>query len=292
MARAFLSYAKLNLYLAVGGLRADGFHEIDTVLQSVSLADRLVFETAPDGEIEVECDDPAIPGGRANLAGRALVLLRERTGARAGMRLRIEKRIPAQAGLGGGSSNAACALGAANVLWGLGLAPERLEALGAEIGSDVPFFIRGGTQRCRGRGERLEPLPPLPETVWAVVRPPWGVSTARAYEKIAPGLTPDQACISMALGKIAKQDLTGLARTLFNDLESAAQNVRPEIAQIRSFLISQGLTGVTLAGSGSAWFGFCPSTEVGERVRAEAGARGWAAFLVRPVRGGWVETMD
>jgi 4-diphosphocytidyl-2-C-methyl-D-erythritol kinase len=292
MRRAFLSYAKLNLYLAVGERRPDGYHEIDTALQSVSLADRLVFEADPSGAIEVACDDPSIPTGGANLAGRALALLRERARGRAGMRLRIEKRIPAQAGLGGGSSNAACALAAANLIWGLGLAPERLEALGAEIGSDVPFFIRGGTQRCRGRGERLEPLPPLPEAVWAVVRPPWGVSTAAAYEKFAPGLTPDESCISMALGQIAKQDLAGLARAMFNDLESAAQRVRPEIAQVRSFLVSQGLTGVTLAGSGSAWFGFCPSTEVGERVRARAGARGWAAFLVRPVRGGWIETMD
>jgi 4-diphosphocytidyl-2-C-methyl-D-erythritol kinase len=292
MARAFLSYAKLNLYLAVGEARPDGYHEIDTALQSVSLADRLVFEPDPGGALEVTADAPGVPSGPLNLAWRALALMRERTGARPGMRLRIEKRIPAQAGLGGGSSNAACALGAGNLLWGLGLRPEGLEELGAEIGSDVPFFIRGGTQRCRGRGERCERLADLPGATWAVVVPPWGQSTAEVYRGFAPGLTRNDECISMALGQIAKRDPVGLARATFNDLESAAQRVRPESARVRSFLESLGLSGVALAGSGSAWFGSCPGTEVGERVRAEAGERGWRAFLVGPVKEGWAETMD
>jgi len=105
-------------------------------------------------------------------------------------------------------------------------------------------------------------------------------------------LTSPGAGISMALGQIAKRDLAGVARTLFNDLESAAQRVRPETAEVRAFLVSFGLAGVTLAGSGSAWFGLCPSTEMGERVRAQAAARGWSAFLVRPMRGGWIGTVD
>jgi 4-diphosphocytidyl-2-C-methyl-D-erythritol kinase len=291
VARTFLSYAKINLYLAVRGLRPDGYHEIDTAMQTVSLADRMIFESTPDGGLEIECDAPGVPSGPANLAGRALKLLQRRLRVGAGMRLRVVKTIPVQAGLGGGSSNAACALGAANSIWGLGLDAGALEALAAEIGSDVPFFIRGGTQRCRGRGELLEPLAPLPDSLWAILRPPWGLATADVYRGFTSGLIYDEVCTNMALGQIAKQDLAGVVRTRFDDLESAAQRVRPEAAEVRSFLVSSGLSGVTLAGSGSAWIGFCPGLEVGERVRAEAAARGWLAFLVRPVRGGWLETV-
>jgi 4-diphosphocytidyl-2-C-methyl-D-erythritol kinase len=292
VAHAFLAHAKINLYLAVGPLRPDGFHEIDTAMQTVSLADRLVFEGTTDGRIEVECDAPGVPAGSANLAGRALALMQRRLGVGAGMHLRIEKAIPVEAGLGGGSSDAAGALVAANRIWDLALGPAALEALAAEIGSDVPFFVRGGTQRCRGRGEKLDPLDPLPDSLWAIVKPPYGLGTADVYREYVPGLTTYEASRSMTLGQIAKRDPAGLARTRFNDLESAAQRVRPEAAQVRTFMVSRGLSGVTLAGSGSAWNGFCPGLEVGERVRAEAVARGWAAFLVRPARGGLTEIVD
>lgn len=292
MAHAFLAHAKINLYLAVGPLRPDGFHEIDTAMQTVSLADRLDFEATPDGRIEVACAAPGVPSGAANLAARALALLQQRLGVRAGMRVRIEKAIPVESGLGGGSSDAACALVAANRIWHLALAPEALEVLAADIGSDVPFFVRGGTQRCRGRGEKLAPLEPLPDSLWAIVKPPWGLGTADVYRAHAPGLTSHEPSLSMTLRQIAKRDPAGLARTRFNDLESAAQRVRPEAAQVRSFMVSLGLSGVTLAGSGSAWIGLCPGLEVGERVRAEAVARGWAACLARPVRGGLTEAVD
>lgn len=292
MAHAFHAAAKINLYLAVGPLRPDGFHEIDTAMQTVSLADRLEFEATPDGRIEVTCEAPGVPSGAANLAARALALLQQRCGVKAGMRVRLSKAIPVAAGLGGGSSDAACALAAANRIWELALPPDALEALAAEIGSDVPFFVRGGTQRCRGRGEKLAALAPLPDSLWAIIKPPWGLATAEVYRQYVPGLTSHELSTSMTLGQIAKRDPAGLARTRFNDLESAAQRVRPEAAQVRSFMVSLGLSGVTLAGSGSAWNGFCPGLEVGERVRAEAVARGWAAFLVRPVRGGLTEIVD
>jgi len=292
VARVFLAPAKINLYLAVGEVRADGFHEIDTAMQTVSLADRLSFEATAGGGIEVACDAPGVPSGAANLAARALALLQQRWGVTTGMRLRIEKAIPIQSGLGGGSSDAAAALVAANRIWDLALGPEALEALAAEIGSDVPFFVRGGLQRCRGRGEKLSPLDPLPDSLWAIVKPPWGLPTADVYRAFVPGLTSHEPSLSMTLGQIAKRDPAGLARTRFNDLESAAQRVRPEAAQVRSLMVSLGLSGVTLAGSGSAWNGLCSGLEVGERVRAEAAARGWAAFLVRPVRGGLTEIVD
>jgi 4-diphosphocytidyl-2-C-methyl-D-erythritol kinase len=208
------------------------------------------------------------------------------------MRVRIEKSIPPESGLGGGSSNAACALCAANRIWGLGLSDGDLETLAAGLGSDVPFFVRGQTQRCRGRGEILEMLEPLPDSVWVIVRPPYGLSTAGVYAEFKPGLTPRGAGISMALGQIAKRDLAGVVRAVFNDLESAAERVRPEAAEVRSWMESAGLAGVALSGSGSAWFGAVPGAEEGERVRARAIRRGWAAFVVRPVRGGWLEIVD
>ncbi|MBM3317616.1 MAG: 4-(cytidine 5'-diphospho)-2-C-methyl-D-erythritol kinase, partial [Candidatus Eisenbacteria bacterium] len=253
MTRRFLSYAKFNVYLAVLGRRADGYHELDTLLQALSLADTLTFTATEGTRIEVSCDDPRVPADGDNLVGRALALLRERHGVRRGMRVQIAKRIPPQAGLGGGSGNAACALAAANLIWRLDLPEEALERLAAEIGSDAAFFIRGGAQRGRGRGERLAPTEALPDSRWIVVKPPWGLETGLVYRGLRAVLTPPQERIRMVLEQVAKRDPASVARSMFNDLESAARGVKPEVGEVRAWMADQGLDGAVLAGSGSAW---------------------------------------
>jgi 4-diphosphocytidyl-2-C-methyl-D-erythritol kinase len=286
--RAFLSYAKFNLYLAVLGRRPDGYHEIDSVLQSVSLADRLTFTPLEDPRLELHCDAPGIPTGAGNLIVRALERLRSRGGVRAGMRVVLEKRIPAMAGLGGGSSNAACALAAGNLVWSTGLPEEAL----AELGSDVPFFLRGGAQRCRGRGERLDPLTPIPASDWILVKPPWGHATRDVYALTAKELTGERPDVRIMLESIAKRDLPGIVGLGFNDLEGPAREITPQADDLRRRLAAAGLQGVRQAGSGSAWVGWCPDPVAARRVRSEGRRRGWAVYRVRPTERGWIEAQS
>lgn len=289
MAERYLSYAKVNLYLAVLGEYADGYHRIDTVLQTVSLADRMTYERLPDGRLEVTTDAPGVPSGSGNLVWKALRKLQTAHAVGQGMRVHIEKRIPVRAGLGGGSSNAACGLGVANRLWGLGLSEPQLEELAAGVGADVPFFVRGGAQRGEGRGEILTPVDPLPDTTLAIVKPPWGLDTASVYRSHTAGLTSKYAAIRMVLDGLAKRDRAGVSRSTFNDLESAAQCLRPDAGAVKAWMTDAGLVGVILSGSGSAWFGFCPSAREAERVQAAARGRGCEVFLAHPVKGGWIE---
>jgi len=290
--RRFRAFAKFNLYLAVLGRRADGYHEIDTALQSIDLADDLFCEPRPDGQLVVECDAPGVPAGSGNLVWKGLALLREKLAVRPGMTVRLEKRIPGEAGLGGGSSDAACAMCAADRIWGLGLSPGEVETLAAEVGSDVAYFVRGGTRRCRGRGEKTEALPALPPSEWLIVKPRYGLPTREVYAGVKTGLTPSEANINMLLGCLAKRDLAGAAARMFNDLESAAMGLRPEAGEIKAWMLGFGAAGVTLAGSGSAWVGLCAGGFRAEDAAREAGRRGWQALPARSTEQGWTEVHE
>ncbi len=287
--RRFISYAKFNLYLAVGRRRSDGYHEIDTVLQTIDLADELSFEPLESGHLDVICPDPAVPGGPENLVHRALELLRDRSGVEEGMRVVITKRIPPEAGLGGGSSNAACALAAGSLIWGLGLRADELEAMAADIGSDVPFFIRGGTQRCRGRGEICERLEPLPDSVWVVVKPAGGLSTTEVYGLFRSPLTQNRQEVRMILESVAKRDLPTVVEMGFNDLEGPASEIQPTVARLTAWMRTAGLTGSRLAGSGSAWVGLVSDPEAVRRAELDGFPSGWRVFRVRSTDRGWIE---
>lgn len=179
------SPAKINLHLEVLGLRNDGFHELAMVMQTIGLADTLRFETTADGQIQLQCNRPDLPTDQGNLVVRAAELLRARSGfPELGARIQLEKVIPIGAGLAGGSSNGAAALVGLNQLWGLGFKTAELVAMAAELGSDMPFCVAGGTQLCFGRGELLEPVNPAAKASLAVllVKQPQGhVSTPWAY---------------------------------------------------------------------------------------------------------------
>jgi 4-diphosphocytidyl-2-C-methyl-D-erythritol kinase len=182
--------AKINLALDVLFRRPDGYHEVAMVMQSVALADRVTLEA--DSAISVAATAAELECGPSNLAYRAAALLRERCGVDCGVRITLEKNIPLAAGLAGGSADAAAVLRGLNRLWGLGLKLAELENIGAALGSDVPFCLRGGTALATGRGEALAPLPPLP-SVWVVLaKPPVAVSTPPGFTEItaAIGLRP------------------------------------------------------------------------------------------------------
>ena len=178
--------AKVNLHLEVLGLRSDGFHELAMVMQSIDLADCLQFTNTADAQITLSCDDPSLSTGADNLVLKAAELLRARSGfGELGVSMHLEKRIPIGAGLAGGSSDGAAALVGLNALWGLGHPPAALESMAAELGSDMPFCVAGGTQLCFGRGELLEPVAPTTEglAVLLVKDPLVSVSTPWAYQR-------------------------------------------------------------------------------------------------------------
>ena len=289
MQHKYKSYAKFNIFLALIQKRADNYHELDTVLQSIDLSDDLVFEPLDVNRLDVTSDGEGVPSGPENLVWKALALIQALCDIKRGMRVRITKRIPARAGLGGGSSNAACALSAANSIWQVGLDPKTLEGIGAEIGSDVPFFIRGGTQRCRGRGEKLTPVTDLPESLWIVIKPKWDLPTALVFNRVRSILTPRTAAISITLESVAKRNLPGIVENGFNDLEDPARELQPKLAGLRQWMREQGLTGVRLAGSGSACIGYCPRIDVAKRIMEGCGQLGWTVYPVKPVRRGWTE---
>ena len=270
------AYAKVNLTLAVGEKRLDGYHEVVSVMQRVSLCDTLTAEQTREG-ITLTCSDPALPSGEENLAHRAASLFFRETGIAGGAALTLEKRIPSQAGLGGGSSDAASALLALRKLYAPALPDTELETMAAALGSDVPFFIRGGTQLATGRGEVLSPLPPLTDGWFVIVKPTESFSTPSMYRRLdelpsacTPPLPPLQG------------GLPALAAGLFNRFEAAIP-AGSAVWDIKTRLAAYGALASLLSGSGSAVFGLF-DTETAARAAVEALRPAWPEiFSARPV---------
>lgn len=270
------AYAKVNLTLAVGEKRLDGYHEVVSVMQRVSLCDTLTAEQTREG-ITLTCSDPALPSGEENLAHRAASLFFRETGIVGGAALTLEKRIPFQAGLGGGSSDAASALLALRKLYAPALPDTELETMAAALGSDVPFFIRGGTQLVTGRGEVLSPLPPLTDGWFVIVKPTESFSTPAMYRRLdnlAPACTPPLPPL--------QGGLPALASGLFNRFEAAIP-AGSAVWDIKARLAAYGALASLLSGSGSAVFGLF-DTETAARAAVEALRPAWPEiFLARPV---------
>jgi 4-diphosphocytidyl-2-C-methyl-D-erythritol kinase len=251
-----LAPAKLNLFLEILGKRPDGYHEIETLMVAVNLHDQLSFTDDPSGSITLRCDDPALSTGSDNLVVKAAERLKAATGCPRGATIELRKSIPAQAGLAGGSSDAAATLVALNRLWNLQAHPNQLETVAGEIGSDVAFFLNTPAAVCRGRGERVEALDLRPDLHFVLVCPPVGVSTADVYGNLDSPERPRP--IGPVLEALARKDTTALGRTLFNRLQPTAEWIRPELTPVRDALANLGppiLDGHLMSGSGSAYFG-------------------------------------
>jgi 4-diphosphocytidyl-2-C-methyl-D-erythritol kinase len=251
-----LAPAKLNLFLEILGKRPDGYHEIETLMVAVNLHDQLSFSDEPSGSITLRCDDPALPTGPDNLVVKAAERLKAVTGCSHGATIELRKSIPAQAGLAGGSSDAAATLVALNRLWNLRTPPDRLETLAGEIGSDVAFFLNTPAAVCRGRGERVEALALSRDLHFVLVCPPVGVSTADVYRSLDPPERPRP--IGPVLEALDREDATALGQSLFNRLQPTAELIRPELTTVRDALANLGppiLDGHLMSGSGSAYFG-------------------------------------
>jgi 4-diphosphocytidyl-2-C-methyl-D-erythritol kinase len=277
------SYAKVNLSLRVLGRRPDGYHEIHSVLQAVSLHDNLTIAATSENKIEFACNDLTIPGDAANLVVKAAKAMRARFGVTLGCQIRLEKRIPAQGGLGGGSSNAAVTLLALSRLWELPATRDDLLELAAGLGADVPFFLAGGCALATGIGTQLTPLPDQSRYHLLIVTPVASVSTAEAYKALqAPTLTtPDTAsilAISRTQAIFSNSGLRVLCDHLENDFERVIFDMAPEIRRVKEALIQAGARCALLAGSGSSVFGIF-ETEDALSVAAQAlNESGWRIF--------------
>jgi len=249
--------AKLNLTLDVLGRRSDGYHEMKMVMQSASLADELTLEVGPGEGIELSTDVGFLPVDGRNLAAAAALRLQEATGAEWGhLRITLHKKVPVCAGMAGGSSDAAAVLRGLNELLGLGLSREELAAIGARVGSDVPYCVLGGTALAQGRGEQVTALPPLPRC-WAVLaKPGFPVSTPELFGMLDGKKVrchPDTDGVMAALGA---GDLPGVARRLFNVFEEVLPPRRQkQVAELKQALISAGALGASMSGTGPTVFG-------------------------------------
>ncbi|MEC2132735.1 MULTISPECIES: 4-(cytidine 5'-diphospho)-2-C-methyl-D-erythritol kinase [Brevibacillus] len=246
--------AKINLTLDVLAKRPDGYHEVEMVMTTVDLADRVDLTLRGDGEITLDCSASFVPDDIRNHAYKAAVLLKERYQVREGVHLYIDKQIPVAAGLAGGSSDAAATLRGLNQLWNLGLSLDELAAVGAQIGSDVPFCVYGGTALAKGRGEQITHLN-TPAPCWVILaKPPIGVSTADVYGNLRVQEIDNHPLTGQMLRAISEQDFPMMCQALGNVLENVTLSLHPQVRQIKELMMASGADGVLMSGSGPTVF--------------------------------------
>ena len=262
------AYGKINLGLSVLGKRSDGYHQVDMIMQSISLADSITF--VPAETFGVETDNPQLTCDGSNLMVKAARAFAERTGQLVPYRLICIKRIFLAAGLAGGSTDAAAVLRGLNVLSGCPLEQEELETLGAALGSDIPFCIRGGTQRARGRGEEMTVLPPAPRLDLVLVKPQdLGVSTAWVYGEIDRVDRRETADIDRVERAIRQGSREALLESMANDLEQVTLARYPQLQALAGELSRLGAEKVMMSGSGPTLFGIFPDRERAAGAGAE-----------------------
>lgn len=286
--------AKLNLFLELLAKRPDGFHEIETLMVAIDIYDRLYVTSLSEGQTQLTCrwasgmealsasrigNDTvatldALPMGSDNIVWQAVEQLRQRASVGAGIAIHLVKRIPAAAGLGGASSDAAAALVAANRLWRLGWSREQLSEVAADIGSDVPFFLTrrmegSGMAICRGRGEQIEPLTAMPRLHFVLTRPPAGLSTPKVYQRCRISSAP--ASVEPLVATLRRGDYS-FGKLLVNRLQLPAEELSPWISRLSALFARTDCIGHQMSGSGSSYFGIYRTARqarcVASRIRA------------------------
>lgn len=275
------AYAKVNLDLRILGVRPDGFHDLKTIFQSLALHDVLTF-TARRGPFVIECDTPKIPTDERNLIWRAASLLWCTAGGRGNVPrdavVQLRKRIPEQAGLGGGSADAAMAILGLAKIWKLRIDVPTLSRVAAGVGADVPFFLVGGTALGLGRGDDIYPLVDMPRTYVVVVRPQFGVSTAEAYGWFD---TEPRRTSRETHRRPLPEQWPDWAVNLRNDLEPPVNRHHPTVGRIKQALLAAGAAFAAMSGSGSAVFGLFERPEAARRTAADLTRPGWSVVSTR-----------
>jgi len=275
------SPAKVNLRLEILGKREDGYHEIRTIFQKISLCDTLHFSLIRKRGIYISTDNPSLPAGEKNLAYRAAEMLFDRSDYKGGISIEIQKRIPLGAGLGGGSSNAATTLKALNLLLKTGLSRKELMEIGLQIGADVPFFLMKGAAIGTGIGENLEKVE-IPHLWFLLINPKFEVSTRWAYQNFVLTKKRFHYNIHKLLESPSK-----ISRILRNDLEEVVATAYPQINKMKEVLSSVGAEGVLMTGSGPTVFGVFPNgkraLEAFRKMKNEAKREGWIVLKTQSI---------
>ena len=275
------AFAKINLDLRILGTRPDGYHDLRTVFQTLALADQVTVK-ARRGPFVITCDDPAVPTDRTNLVWKAASLMRRLGARKAGpprdLAIDLQKRIPSQAGLGGGSADAAATLVALNRLWKLDLDSTTLARIGARLGADVPFFLVGGTALGLGRGDDIYPLDEMPAIHVVVLRPAFGVSTVDAYGWYDKQV---QRHRREPPARPAPAGWPSWSASLRNDLEPPVTKHHPAIGRLRQSLVDAGATFAAMSGSGSAVFGLFDRADAARRTANDLARPGWAVVCTK-----------
>lgn len=257
------AYAKLNLTLDVLGRREDGYHDLKSVMQTVSIRDDIEIDIGTGKPWCLKCDLEGIPTDERNLAWKAAKVYCDAMGYDPdGIEIRITKRIPSQAGMGGGSADAAAVLRALNRHYGEPLSIGALAELGGRIGSDVPFCVIGGTCMCEGRGEKLRNLPDMPDCIFVVCKPDFSVSTPELYRKLDEAAIPKHPDNQAMESAILAGDLEKVAHNLYNVFDPVVTQEHPELNYIKSLFHQYGAIGYQMTGSGSACFAIVAEFEV------------------------------
>jgi 4-diphosphocytidyl-2-C-methyl-D-erythritol kinase len=287
------SPCKVNLLLNILGRRADGFHELETIMQPVNLCDEITFEPAKEG-IALTCSDASLPVDAGNLIYRAAEKFFaawsvEMWGASRGVKIHLDKKIPLAAGLGGGSGNAATTLLALNELFRNPLAPEMLSEIAASLGSDIPFFLQDKPALGVGRGEKIQPLenfPSLKGKAFLLIHPGFGISTPWAYQNLArfpAALNGQKGRAQKLISLLQTADLKTAAAEFYNSLEAPAFDKFPILQMYKEFLLAGGAQAALMSGSGSTTFAIAeniPAAEsLAEKFKAKFGANCWTAVV-------------
>jgi 4-diphosphocytidyl-2-C-methyl-D-erythritol kinase len=282
------SPCKVNLLLNILGKRADGFHELETVLQPVSLCDRLTFERR-GGAFELSCSDATLPVDGRNLVHRAATAFLSAAKISDGVRIQLEKKIPLAAGLGGGSGNAATTLLALNELFDRPLSPAQLGELAASLGSDVPFFLQERPALATGRGEKIQPLdnfPALRGKAFLLIHPGFGIATPWAYQNLArfpEALNGRPGRAAQLVAQLQSNDWPAVADGFYNSLEAPALEKYPVLALYQEFLRAHGALAALMSGSGSTTFALAENKTAAEalmeKFKAKFGQNCWTAVV-------------
>jgi 4-diphosphocytidyl-2-C-methyl-D-erythritol kinase len=282
------SPCKVNLLLNILGKRADGFHELETVMQPVAFCDELVFERGGNG-IQLSCNDNTLPTDSRNLVFRAAANFLAAANISDGVKIHLEKKIPLAAGLGGGSGNAATTLLALNELFGQPLAAEKLFELAAALGSDIPFFLQNKPALATGRGEKIRPLenfPALRGKAFLLIHPGFGISTPWAYQNLArfpAALNGEKNRAQKLISLLQTADLKMAAAEFYNSLEAPALEKFPVLGLFQEFLRAEGAPAALMSGSGSTTFAICDNVSAAEslaaKFKSQFGENCWLAIV-------------
>ncbi|MBQ3054673.1 MAG: 4-(cytidine 5'-diphospho)-2-C-methyl-D-erythritol kinase [Oscillospiraceae bacterium] len=278
------AYAKLNLTLDVIGKREDGYHDLDMIMQTVSLSDTVSVRRGAGDGIRVMSNLGYLPSDERNIAYVAAQVFFAQTGVSCdGLSIVMEKRIPVAAGMAGGSADGAAVLRALNRIYETNLSLQELAAMGKQVGADVPYCVFGGTMRARGIGEVLDPLPAMPNCYLVLCKPQFGMSTARVFGALALNEVKTRPDTERVIRALEEGDLSSIARGLSNVLEPVVAQKHAEISNLRRNMIECGALGACMSGSGSTVFGIFESKTRAQMAVSRLKKRHKDTFLTEPV---------